>query len=161
MGAEGMCGEAELVDEQVRVVAGPVGELGLVASGGVQVVGQTVGDVVGVAQEPIEDVEEFSDVGELGGVDRCGGWVAGLFMTSPGYVLVSVGLMVVDSSVVPGGCPAQAVGGGVVITEPVGLAVEGQHHAAVQQPIQQGGRDGGVAQDFSPRPYRPIGRQND
>src|ERR1700752_223001 len=76
MGAEGMCGEAELGDEQGRVVAGPVGALGLVASGGVQVVGQPVGDVVGVAQEPIEDVEEFSDVGELGGVDRCGGLFA-------------------------------------------------------------------------------------
>ena len=69
--------------------------------------------------------------------------------------------MLVGSSVVPGGCPAQAVGGGVVITQPVGLAVEGQHHAAVQQPVQQGGRDGGVAQDLSPRAHRPIGRQHD
>jgi hypothetical protein len=48
----------------------------LVASGGVQVVGETVGDVVGVAKEPVEDVEEFGDVGELGGADRCGGLLA-------------------------------------------------------------------------------------
>jgi hypothetical protein len=33
-----------------------------------QVVGQSIGDVVAV--EPVEDVEEFGGVGELGGVDR-------------------------------------------------------------------------------------------
>ena len=60
--------EADLVDEQVRAVAGPVGGLGVVASGGMQVVGQSIGDVVAV--EPVEDVEEFGGVGELGGVDR-------------------------------------------------------------------------------------------
>ena len=49
----------------------------------------------------------------------------------------------------------------MVVTQPVGLAVEGEHHAAVQQPIQEGGRNGGVAQDFAPRPYRSIGRQHD
>ncbi len=67
--AEGVGGEADLVDEQVCVVAGPVGGLGVVASGGVQVVGQTVGDAVGAAQEPVEHVEELGDAGELGGVD--------------------------------------------------------------------------------------------
>jgi hypothetical protein len=61
-------------------------------------------------------------------------------------------MTLVGSSVVPGGCPAEAVGGGVVVAQPVGLAVEGEHHAAVQQPIEQCGRDGGITQDFSPRP---------
>jgi len=59
-------------------------------------------------------------------------------------------LTLVDSSVVPGGCPAEAVGGGVVVAQPVGFAVKGEHYAAVQQPIQQRGRDGGVTQGFSP-----------
>ena len=75
VGAQVVGGEADLVDEQVRVVAGPVGRLGLVASGGVEVVGQLVGDAVGTAQEPVEDVEELGDVGELCGVDRYGGVV--------------------------------------------------------------------------------------
>ena len=75
MGAQGVGGEADLVDEQVRVVAGPVGGLGLVASGGVQVVGQAVGDAVGAAQEPVEDVEQLGDVGELCGADRYSGLV--------------------------------------------------------------------------------------
>ena len=57
-------------------VAGPVGGLAVVGSGGVQVVGHTFGDVVGVAQEPVEDVEGFGDVGELVGVNRCGGLLA-------------------------------------------------------------------------------------
>ena len=48
-----------------------------------------------------------------------------------GRVLARV-LRLVGSSVVAGGCPAEAVGGGVVVTQPVGLAVEGEHHAAVQ-----------------------------
>ena len=38
----------------------------------------------------------------------------------------------------------------MVVAQPVGLAVEVEHHAAVQQPIEHGGRDGGVAEDFSP-----------
>ena len=54
-----MGAEADLVDGQVSGVGGPVGGLGVVASGGVEVVGQTVGDVVGVAQEHVEDVEQF------------------------------------------------------------------------------------------------------
>ena len=41
----------------------------MVASGCAEVVGQTVGDAVGATQEPVEQVEEFGDVGELGGVD--------------------------------------------------------------------------------------------
>jgi hypothetical protein len=83
--AEAVGSEADLVDEQVRAVAGPAGELGVVASGGVQVVGETVGDVVGVAKEPVEDVEEFGDVGELGGADRCGA-LAGRCAKSAGRV---------------------------------------------------------------------------
>jgi hypothetical protein len=88
-------GEADLVDEQVGGVAVPVGGLRVVASSGVQVVGQAVGDVVAVAQEPVEDVEEFGDVGELGGVDRCGGLLAvvrnllgGLCIRLPGEAVV-------------------------------------------------------------------------
>jgi len=66
-------GEADLVDEQVRVVAGPVGGLGPVASGGAQVVGQMAGDAVAEAHEPVDDVEELGDMCELCGVDRCDG----------------------------------------------------------------------------------------
>ena len=39
----------------------------------------------------------------------------------------------------------------MVVAQPVGLAVEGEDYAAVQQPIEHGGRDGGVAEDFAPR----------
>lgn len=67
-----MGGEADLVDEQVRVVASPVR---VVVSGGVEVVGQTARDAVGAAQEPVEQVEEFGDARELGGVDLDGGLV--------------------------------------------------------------------------------------
>ena len=53
--------------------------MGVVAAGGVQVVGQIVGDAVGVTQEPVEQVENFGDARELGGVDLRrrlgrGGW---------------------------------------------------------------------------------------
>ena len=66
-------------------------------------------------------------------------------------------LRMVGSSAVSGGCPAQGFGGGVVVAQPVGIAVEGEHYAAVQQPVQECGRDGGVSQDFSPRPHWPVG----
>ena len=49
-----------------------------------------------------------------------------------GRVLAPV-LRLVGSSVVPGGCPAEAVGGGVVVTQPVGLAVEGHQRNAKLQ----------------------------
>ena len=42
-------------------------------------------------------------------------------------------LRLIGSSVVPGGCPAEAVGGGVVVTQPVGLAVEGHQRNAKLQ----------------------------
>ena len=41
--------------------------------------------------------------------------------------------MLVGSSVVPGGRPAEAVGGGVVVAQPVGLAVEGHQWNAKLQ----------------------------
>jgi len=49
-----------------------------------------------------------------------------------------------------GGRSAEGVGGGVVVAEPVGLAVEIDDHRAVQQSIEHRGRDGGVAQDLAP-----------
>jgi len=54
VGAEGVGSEADLVDEQVRVVAGPVRRLRVVAAGVVEVVSQTVSDAVGDAQETVE-----------------------------------------------------------------------------------------------------------
>src|SRR5262249_2916401 len=51
-----------------------------------------------------------------------------------------------------GGCggAAEAVGGGLVVTQPVGVAFEGDDDRSVQEPVEHGGRDSGVAEDFSP-----------
>jgi hypothetical protein len=57
-------------------------------------------------------------------------------------------------------CSAELVGSGLMIAQAIGLAVKVEDDGAVQQPVQEGCRDGGVAQDFSPRPHWPIGGQN-
>lgn len=38
----------------------------------------------------------------------------------------------------------------MVVAEAVGVAVEGEHDGAVQEPVEEGGGDGGVAEDLSP-----------
>jgi hypothetical protein len=42
-------------------------------------------------------------------------------------------------------CSAELVGGGLMVAQAVGLAVEVEDHAAVQKSVQKRGRDGGVA----------------
>jgi hypothetical protein len=37
----------------------------------------------------------------------------------------------------------------VVVAQPVGVAVEGEHDRAVQEAVEQGGGDGGVAEDLA------------
>jgi hypothetical protein len=67
--AQGVGGETDEVDDQVRVVARP---RPAVAGGHVRwvkVIGQTVGDAGAGTQESVEQVEQFSDTRELGGVD--------------------------------------------------------------------------------------------
>jgi hypothetical protein len=38
----------------------------------------------------------------------------------------------------------------VVVAQPVGVAVEVEHDGAVQEPVEHGGGDGGVAEDLAP-----------
>jgi hypothetical protein len=38
----------------------------------------------------------------------------------------------------------------VVVSESVGIAVEVEDHRAVQEPVEHGGGDGGVAEDLAP-----------
>jgi aryl-alcohol dehydrogenase-like predicted oxidoreductase len=49
----------------------------------------------------------------------------------------------------------------VVGAEPVGVAVEVQDDGSVQEPVEHGRGDGGVAEDLSPRPDAPVARQDD
>ena len=49
-----------------------------------------------------------------------------------------------------GGGGAEGVGAGVVVAEAVGVAVQGQDDGAVQEPVEEGGGDGGVAEDLAP-----------
>jgi hypothetical protein len=49
----------------------------------------------------------------------------------------------------------------VVVAEPVGVAVEGEDDGAVQEPVEQGGGDGGVAEDLSPGPDAAVAGQDD
>ena len=39
----------------------------------------------------------------------------------------------------------------MVVAESVGVAVEVENHGAVQEPVEHGGGDGGVAEDLAPR----------
>jgi hypothetical protein len=51
--------------------------------------------------------------------------------------------------------------GGVVGAEPVGVAVEVEDDGSVQEPVEHGGGDGGVAEDLAPRSDAPVARQDD
>ena len=50
---------------------------------------------------------------------------------------------------------------GVVVAESVGVAVEVENHGAVQEPVEHGGGDGGVAEDLAPRCDAAVGGQDD
>jgi hypothetical protein len=53
------------------------------------------------------------------------------------------------------GCSsAELVVAGVVVSEAVGVAVEVKYDGAVQEPVKQGGGDGGVVEDVAPRRRR-------
>jgi hypothetical protein len=52
---------------------------------------------------------------------------------------------------------AQVGVAGVVVAQAVGLAGDVEHDAAVQQPVEQRGGDGRVAQDVAPAGDRPVG----
>src|SRR3954447_5860430 len=56
---------------------------------------------------------------------------------------------------------AEVAGAGVVVAEPVGVAVEVEDDGAVEEPGEQGGRDGGVAEDLAPAGDAAVGRQDD
>ena len=60
-----------------------------------------------------------------------------------------------------GGGAAEAFGGGVVVAEPVGVAVEVEHDRAVQQSVEHGGGHGGVAEDFAPRTDAAVDGDHD
>ena len=49
-----------------------------------------------------------------------------------------------------GGGRAEGFASGVVGAESVGVAVEVEHDGAVEEPVEKGCGDGGVAQDLSP-----------
>jgi len=49
----------------------------------------------------------------------------------------------------------------VVVAQAVGVAVEGEHYRAVQEPVEQGGGDGGVAEDLAPRSDASVAGQDD
>ena len=50
---------------------------------------------------------------------------------------------------------------GVVVAEAVGVAVEGEDDGAVQEAVQEGGGDGGVAEDLSPGSDASVAGQDD
>ena len=56
---------------------------------------------------------------------------------------------------------AEGVGAGVVVAEPVGVAVEVEHDRAVQEAVEHGGGDGGVAEDLAPGADAAVGGQDD
>ena len=60
-----------------------------------------------------------------------------------------------------GGGSAQGFGGGVVVAESVGLAVEVDDHRTVQQAVEHGGRDGGVAEGLAPGAHAAVGGDHD
>ncbi len=67
-------------------------------------------------------------------------------------------------SVVVGGyrwCAAELFVAGVVVAEAVGVAVEVDHDAAVQEPVEHGGGDGGVAEDLAPGADAAVGGEHD
>ena len=53
------------------------------------------------------------------------------------------------------------MGSGVVVAEAVGLAVEVEDDGSVQQAVEHGGGDGGVAEDLSPGVHGPVGGDDD
>jgi len=60
-----------------------------------------------------------------------------------------------------GGGSTQGFGGGVVVAESVGLAVEVDDHRAVQEAVEHGGGDGGVAEDLAPCADAAVGGDHD
>jgi hypothetical protein len=46
--------------------------------------------------------------------------------------------------------PPECVGAGLVVAEAVAVASDVEDDAAVQEPVEQGGRDGGVAEYVAP-----------
>ena len=60
-----------------------------------------------------------------------------------------------------GGGSAEGFGGVVVISEAVGLAVEVDHHQAVQEAVEHGGGHGGVTEDLSPSAHAAVGGDDD
>ena len=49
----------------------------------------------------------------------------------------------------------------MVVAEAVGVAVEGEDDGAVQEPVQEGGGDGGVAEDLAPGSDASVAGQDD
>ena len=49
----------------------------------------------------------------------------------------------------------------MVVAQAVGVAVEVEHHGAVQESVEHCGGDGGVAEDLSPGPDASVGSQDD
>jgi hypothetical protein len=49
----------------------------------------------------------------------------------------------------------------VVVSQAVGVAVKVEHDGAVQESVEHGGGDGGVAEDLSPGPDAAVGGQDD
>ena len=49
----------------------------------------------------------------------------------------------------------------MVVAEAVGVAVEGEHDGAVQEAVEEGGGDGGVAEDLAPGSDAPVAGQDD
>lgn len=49
-----------------------------------------------------------------------------------------------------GGCFAEVLSSGVVVSQAVGVAVEVEDYRAVQEAVEHGRGDGGVAEDFAP-----------
>lgn len=56
---------------------------------------------------------------------------------------------------------SEVLGAGVVLAEPVGLPVEVDDDGAVQEPVEHGRGDGGVAEDLAPRSHAPVGGEDD
>ena len=60
-----------------------------------------------------------------------------------------------------GGGSAECVGSGVVIAEAVAVAVEVEHDGSVEEAVEHGGGDGGVAEDFAPSGHAAVGCDHD
>jgi hypothetical protein len=62
---------------------------------------------------------------------------------------------------VSGGGASEGVGAGVVVAEAVGVTVEVEHDRAVQEAVEHGGGDGGVAEDLAPGADAAVGGRDD